>query len=700
MIEVLANKKSSFARTNLSYNCYTEWLTLPLNQGIDKNELLLGAMSVALNLNCLELLLAADILKIIGNLEEQLTIDQKDEYEHLMGRLFSIDPQLLMRLDQQTRRAYRDLLRRFGRDKMLKGFLEDDIPVDGVTSKWLSDLQYLVQPWAAGQLSSISKPESYAQGGDITPIRRSQTGSERQNLDLLSIIKSPHWRDRSPQVIFKDSLRIADQLMWTEVARPVVEQAIQMLQDPEIIIKVSFNHIVRLFRWSYQELPENVDTYRRLIPLACWAALAVNESSEQPTYFNRISILPHTDFNDTVWDQIASQVLLPPITNRNWLRDNLDALNELSLSDWVQVLIKLNECAPDEMSETDRATFDETINTVHIQWFLKALKADDNDSNPITKLPKIKTHLPTNNLIAAIREECLASPNQAVIVLSRWTREGLNWLANSQTGSDFLAELKQAIHQQLPTKSYDILAKDKLPLMIPPLLKGQFKIWGEPGIANVRVICTQKVIEAVEEHAKSRPRQKVGGVLFGNVYQYEGNTYTEVSEYYIITTDSDNGKFVFTSEAMLKALDVAEQNYEEIVGWVRSSPDYGVFLSTSDHFIQDALYRQPWHIILIFDPVRYEGGFFIRQDSRMSLSSGFFELFDSNRKDSIVEWQNFSELQREQWTLSKPLSYFVTSFENNKIRWSSILFMLIRPHILFAMILLSIFGILIYLYLQ
>src|SRR5262249_22696216 len=62
----------------------------------------------------------------------------------------------------------------------------------------------------------------------------------------------------------------------------------------------------------------------------------------------------------------------------------------------------------------------------------------------------------------------------------------------------------------------------------------------------------------------------------------------------------------------------------KIVGWYHSHPDFGIFLSDRDLFIQQHFFSGPGQLALVVDPVREAEGVFIWQEGKPVLASVYW----------------------------------------------------------------------------
>lgn len=238
-----------------------------------------------------------------------------------------------------------------------------------------------------------------------------------------------------------------------------------------------------------------------------------------------------------------------------------------------------------------------------------------------------------------------------------------------------------------------ILPEDNLPYKTPPLVQS-FRKWGQPEMANVKVICSQKVFSAIEIHSR-QDRREVGGLLLGVAYRYQGSIYIEISAY-IPAKNKGNGQssplhFEFTSEIQAEMWRTKDRDYDhlQIVGWFHSHPDIGIFLSPGmDMRIQEERFNLPWQTAMIYDPVRHEGGFFVWQKSEIIPAPGFYEHV--NEEDDQVGQLSWRNLQKhEEFHVDKNNLTFENlkkenSYQHQKAVWACIILLIIGMLILGA----------------
>jgi len=115
--------------------------------------------------------------------------------------------------------------------------------------------------------------------------------------------------------------------------------------------------------------------------------------------------------------------------------------------------------------------------------------------------------------------------------------------------------------------------------------------------------------QAATTHCASNSDREVGGVLLGRAAG-EGLTV----EAALAATGAVEGRarLTFTHEtwnALFAQID-ADHPDLALVGWYHSHPDFGVFLSPHDLFIQTSFFGAQHQVAYVIDPVRGEQGVF------------------------------------------------------------------------------------------
>lgn len=147
------------------------------------------------------------------------------------------------------------------------------------------------------------------------------------------------------------------------------------------------------------------------------------------------------------------------------------------------------------------------------------------------------------------------------------------------------------------------LANEELPV-------GKFPV--DPR-ADFRLYIAPEVRRGIEEHAKADVSVEICGVLVGN-WGTDGNgPFAAVTNY--IPCQNAASKFAevtFTHESWALINKEMDSKYADarIIGWYHSHPDFGIFLSDRDAFIQEHFFSGPGQVAYVIDPVRELEGVF------------------------------------------------------------------------------------------
>jgi proteasome lid subunit RPN8/RPN11 len=120
------------------------------------------------------------------------------------------------------------------------------------------------------------------------------------------------------------------------------------------------------------------------------------------------------------------------------------------------------------------------------------------------------------------------------------------------------------------------------------------------------------VLDAAIDHA--RRFAKVGvesmGLLVGEAYTHRGRPYVVIEKYLTAGNESTRVSVRFSREALgeLAREYMARHRGKVLAGWCHSHPSYGCFLSSTDLATQRRFFPEPWHVAMVVDPLREEGG--------------------------------------------------------------------------------------------
>lgn len=140
-----------------------------------------------------------------------------------------------------------------------------------------------------------------------------------------------------------------------------------------------------------------------------------------------------------------------------------------------------------------------------------------------------------------------------------------------------------------------------------------FLSFGEIENDDVKVYIKQDVYKALEKYALQDVEHERGTIILGDYAEELGKTHVIISNYIEAKyTDASASTLTFTHETwdyVHKEHD-AKFSDKKIVGWQHTHPNYGIFLSNYDLFIQENFFNMPFQVAYVIDPIQNIRGFF------------------------------------------------------------------------------------------
>ena len=130
--------------------------------------------------------------------------------------------------------------------------------------------------------------------------------------------------------------------------------------------------------------------------------------------------------------------------------------------------------------------------------------------------------------------------------------------------------------------------------------------------SSVQIAFKPGTIQQIFAQARAHISEEVAGILLGNIYE-------ENERFFVVVHQVLEARYTFTGAASVTFtdktwLDLLQQRSASsfpVVGWYHSHPGFGIFLSSSDEFIQRSFFsNRLWYIALVVDPIAEEWGAF------------------------------------------------------------------------------------------
>jgi proteasome lid subunit RPN8/RPN11 len=150
-----------------------------------------------------------------------------------------------------------------------------------------------------------------------------------------------------------------------------------------------------------------------------------------------------------------------------------------------------------------------------------------------------------------------------------------------------------------------------------------------PGGRNeaFRVYFTPGVHAALWKHGGEDTSVEICGVLVGTWHRDEVGPFVKIVD--SIRGEGATAKFAevtFTHQTWAKINGEMDTKFadKKIVGWYHTHPDFGIFLSDRDRFIQEHFFSGPGQIAHVIDPIRRVEGVFVWRDGKPALAEHFW----------------------------------------------------------------------------
>ena len=165
----------------------------------------------------------------------------------------------------------------------------------------------------------------------------------------------------------------------------------------------------------------------------------------------------------------------------------------------------------------------------------------------------------------------------------------------------------------------------------------------------LRLVLDTNAHAAMNAHCSASPRNEVCGVLVGFTGEDAGGPWTRVvaviegkharEDQMSVTFTHDTWDAVHTQLAMRK-------DKARVIGWYHTHPDFGIFFSAPDVFVQSSLFGLKGHVGFVVDPVRHECGVFVNTAKGLQTLARY-EVARQNNSGHLVHCKYIDQPLRE-----------------------------------------------------
>lgn len=211
-------------------------------------------------------------------------------------------------------------------------------------------------------------------------------------------------------------------------------------------------------------------------------------------------------------------------------------------------------------------------------------------------------------------------------------------------------------------KDFEIEIQDENVEAAPSVqLPMNFLTFGEIENDDVKVYIKQDVYKALEKLAASDTTKELGSIILGEYCQEHGKTHVIISQYIEAKyTDASASTLTFTHETWDYVHAEHEKRYpdKKIIGWQHTHPNYGIFLSNYDMFIQENFFNLPFQVAYVIDPIQNLRGFFQWKNGRIEKLKGYY-IYDDVGKPIKIEQSKVKKEETAPAKTSKAASILI-----------------------------------------
>ena len=152
--------------------------------------------------------------------------------------------------------------------------------------------------------------------------------------------------------------------------------------------------------------------------------------------------------------------------------------------------------------------------------------------------------------------------------------------------------------------------------------------YGTPGPDDLPIFLSHATADRIERHALSDVSVELGGILLGRecIDEETGQPFVWVFEMLEAKHyENTQASFTYTHDSWGEITRERDETHPDldIVGWYHTHPDFGIFLSGHDVFIQKHFFSQPLQVAYVVDPIRQTRGFFRWIDGALGQVEGY-----------------------------------------------------------------------------
>ncbi len=158
---------------------------------------------------------------------------------------------------------------------------------------------------------------------------------------------------------------------------------------------------------------------------------------------------------------------------------------------------------------------------------------------------------------------------------------------------------------------------------------------GERVEEDKNIYISQPVYNEIHKFTQNKTTNESGGVLIGNVIEEFGKTNIIVNGFIEAKhCEATPTTLKFTHETWEYVHREMDKKFpgQKIVGWIHTHPNFGIFLSEYDKFIQENFFKEDYQIAYVVDPIQNIEGFYFWINGKIERCKGFYKFDKTGAK--------------------------------------------------------------------
>lgn len=163
---------------------------------------------------------------------------------------------------------------------------------------------------------------------------------------------------------------------------------------------------------------------------------------------------------------------------------------------------------------------------------------------------------------------------------------------------------------------------------------------GEHVEGNRNIYISQKTYREIHRFTKGKTTNESGGVLVGQVTDELGRANVMIEGFIVAKhCEATPTTLKFTHETWEQIHADLDRKFpgKKIIGWIHTHPDFGIFLSEYDKFIQENFFSGEDQVAYVIDPIRHTEGFYFWVNGEIERCSGFYIYDEIGTQINAVE---------------------------------------------------------------